>query len=116
MLQKKRPVRVAELETQISQLKDDLKNVKDELVSSESWKDQAKQDAEESRKQLLAMSSRLEESQKLLARSFSEKTHVSRLLGQLRMSIYRKIEGKMGEITDFDKGFKSNLVVCKEGL
>ncbi|KAL4578685.1 hypothetical protein LXL04_014814 [Taraxacum kok-saghyz] len=73
--EKKRPVRVAELETQISQLKDDLKNVKDELVSSESRKDQAKQDAEEARKQLLAMSSRLDESQKLLDRSYSDKTH-----------------------------------------
>ncbi|CAI9270880.1 unnamed protein product [Lactuca saligna] len=73
--EKKRPVRVAELETQISQLQDDLKTVKDQLVSSESLKDQAKQDAEESRKQLLAMSSRLEESQKLLARCSSEESH-----------------------------------------
>lgn len=72
-LQKKRPGRVAELETQISQLQDALKTVKDQLVSSESWKDQAQQDAEESRKQLLAVSSKLEESQKLLARSSSDK-------------------------------------------
>ncbi|KAJ9542603.1 hypothetical protein OSB04_029109 [Centaurea solstitialis] len=73
--EKKRPGRVAELETQISQLQDALKTVKDQLVSSESWKDQAQREAEESRKQLLAVSSKLEESQKLLTNSSDHKSH-----------------------------------------
>ncbi|KAI3518227.1 hypothetical protein L1887_06735 [Cichorium endivia] len=73
--EKKRPGRVTELEAEISQLQDALKTVKDQLVSSESWKNQAKLDAEESKKQLLSMSSRLEESQKLLARFSSEEPH-----------------------------------------
>ncbi|KVI07902.1 hypothetical protein Ccrd_013733, partial [Cynara cardunculus var. scolymus] len=74
-ISEKRPGRVAELETQISQLQDALITVKNQLVSSESWKDQAQQDAEESRKQLLAVSSKLEESQKLLTISSSDKPH-----------------------------------------
>ncbi|XP_024987985.1 interactor of constitutive active ROPs 3-like isoform X2 [Cynara cardunculus var. scolymus] len=78
-LQQKRPGRVAELETQISQLQDALITVKNQLVSSESWKDQAQQDAEESRKQLLAVSSKLEESQKLLTISSSDKPHINEL-------------------------------------
>lgn len=68
-LQKKRPGRVAELESQIAQLQEDLKTVKDQLISSESWKKEAQQDAEESRKKLLVMSSKLEESRQLLAQS-----------------------------------------------
>ncbi|KAL7611826.1 hypothetical protein Lser_V15G05505 [Lactuca serriola] len=90
--EKKRPVKVAEFETQISQLQDDLKTVKDQLVSSESLKDQAKQDAEESRKQLLTMSSRLEESQKLLARCSSEEPHGTQDLQNLDELWISKLE------------------------
>lgn len=79
MFQKKRQGRVAELETQISQLEDALRTVKDQLIVSESWKKQAKLDAEESRKELLAITLKLEESQKLLALSSSHETHVSSL-------------------------------------
>lgn len=79
-LQKKRPSRVAELETQISQLEDALKTVKDQLVSSESCRCLAQQDAQDSRKQLSDMSSKLDESQKLLARFSSEESHVMFLL------------------------------------
>lgn len=51
------------MESQISQLQEDLKKANSELQSSESCKKQAQQDAEESKKQLLALSSKLEESQ-----------------------------------------------------
>ncbi|KAK1429530.1 hypothetical protein QVD17_11741 [Tagetes erecta] len=64
--EKNRPGRIAELETQVTQLEDALRTVKDQLIVSESWKKQAKIDAEESRNELLALSLRLEESQKLL--------------------------------------------------
>ncbi|KAI3522784.1 hypothetical protein L1887_00834 [Cichorium endivia] len=74
--EKKRPGRVAELETQVSQLEDALRTVKDQLIVSETWKKQAKIDAEESRKELLAINLRLEESQqKLLVTSSSNEAH-----------------------------------------
>ncbi|CAK9163996.1 unnamed protein product [Ilex paraguariensis] len=78
--EKKRPSRVAELESQISQLQNDLKKVKDQLSSSESLKKQAQQEAEESKKQLSALSSKLEESkQQLLERSAFEDVSVIEL-------------------------------------
>ncbi|KVH90313.1 hypothetical protein Ccrd_007690 [Cynara cardunculus var. scolymus] len=67
--EKKRVGRVAELESQVTQLEEALRTVKDQLIVSESWKKQAKLDAEESRKELLDMSLKLEESRKLLAQS-----------------------------------------------
>ncbi|KAI3461468.1 hypothetical protein Pfo_018131 [Paulownia fortunei] len=70
---KKRPSRVSELENQISQLENDLKIVKDHLCSTEALKKQAQKDAQESNQQLLALSLKLEESQKqLLEQSASE--------------------------------------------
>ncbi|EOY33114.1 ROP interactive partner 5 isoform 2 [Theobroma cacao] len=78
--EKKRPSRISELEIQISQLQEELKKAKDQLSSSESCKKQAQQDAEESKKQLLAMSAKLEESQKqLLELSASEEPRVVEL-------------------------------------
>ncbi|KAI3679625.1 hypothetical protein L2E82_51165 [Cichorium intybus] len=72
----KRQGRVAELETQVSQLEDALRTVKDQLIVSETWKKQAKIDAEESRKELLAINLRPEESQqKLLVTSSSDEAH-----------------------------------------
>ncbi|KAK9079425.1 hypothetical protein SSX86_001096 [Deinandra increscens subsp. villosa] len=73
-LRKNRPGRIVELETQVTQLEDALRTVKDQLIVSESWKKQAKIDAEESRNELLALSLRLEDSQKLLDRSSSNDT------------------------------------------
>ncbi|KAK6926839.1 hypothetical protein RJ641_008558, partial [Dillenia turbinata] len=64
--EKKRLSRVSELESQISQLQEDLKKVKDQLSSSESCKRQAQQEVEDSKKQHLAMSSKVEETQKQL--------------------------------------------------
>ncbi|WOG87561.1 hypothetical protein DCAR_0206790 [Daucus carota subsp. sativus] len=70
--EKKHPNKVADLEAHISQLQDDLKKVKDQLTLSDSWKQQAEQDAEESKDKLLALSLKLEESQQLLSQSRSE--------------------------------------------
>lgn len=69
-IQKKQSNRVAELELQISQLQSDLKKVKDQLESSEAWKEKAVQDAEESKKKLLEMSLKLEESQQQVLNKF----------------------------------------------
>lgn len=70
--ERKHPSKVADLESLISQLQDDLKKVKDQLSLSDSWKQQAEQDAEESKEKLLAMSLKLEESQQLLSQSCSD--------------------------------------------
>lgn len=71
---------MTELESQISKLQEDLKKVKDQLCSSESWKKCAQQDAEESKKQLSVMLTKLEESQRqLLELSASEEDRVIEL-------------------------------------
>ncbi|XP_044505001.1 interactor of constitutive active ROPs 3-like isoform X1 [Mangifera indica] len=78
--ERKRPSRISELESQISQLQEDLKKAKDQLSSSESCKNQAQQDAEDSKRQLLAVSSKLDEFQKqLLELSASEGARLSEL-------------------------------------
>ncbi|KAE9585735.1 putative interactor of constitutive active ROPs [Lupinus albus] len=61
----KRPSRVSELESQISQLKVDLKNLRNQLSLSESCKKQHQQDAKVYKEQLLALSVKLEDSQPL---------------------------------------------------
>lgn len=80
LLQKKRPSRIFELETQVSHLQEELKKAKDQLSSSELWKQQSQQDAEESKNKLLAVSSELEESQlQLQELSASEEARVVEL-------------------------------------
>ncbi|CAL0304103.1 unnamed protein product [Lupinus luteus] len=79
--EKKRPSRISELESQISQLQEDLKKVKDQLIFTESCKKQAQQDAEESKEQLLVLSANLEDSQKqLLELSATGEARVTELL------------------------------------
>lgn len=65
-MQKKRPSKAFDLESQLAQLQEDLKKTKDQLNASESLKRQAQQDAEEAKNKLLAMSEKLEESQQQL--------------------------------------------------
>ncbi|POO01594.1 Interactor of constitutive active ROPs [Trema orientale] len=78
--EKKRPNKVSELESQLAQLQEDLKKARDQLNSSESWKRQAQQEAEEAKKQLLATSAKLEESQQqLLELSASEDDRIQEL-------------------------------------
>ena len=68
------------MESQVAQLQEDLKKTKDQLNSSESWKRRAHQEAEEAKKQLLAVSAKLEESQQqLLELSASEEDRVQEL-------------------------------------
>lgn len=79
-LEKQRPSRVSELESQLAQLQEDLKKAKEQLNASDSWKRRAQQEAEEAKKQLSAMSARLEESQQqLLEITTSEDTRVEEL-------------------------------------
>lgn len=74
------PSKVQELESQLAQLEEDLKRTKDQLNSSESWKRKAQQEAEEAKKQLLAMSKELEESQQqLMELSASEEERLQEL-------------------------------------
>lgn len=68
------------MESQLAQLQEDLKKAKDQLNSSESWKRRAHQEAEEAKKDLLAMSANLEESQQqLLEISASEEARLQEL-------------------------------------
>jgi len=68
------------LESQIAQLEEDLRRTKDQLNSSESWKKRAQQEAEEAKKQLLAVSKELEESQQQLVElSASEEERLQEL-------------------------------------
>ncbi|RZB72434.1 interactor of constitutive active ROPs 2, chloroplastic-like isoform X2 [Glycine soja] len=79
-ISEKQPSRVQESESQLAQLEEDLKRTKDKLNSSESWKRKAQQEAEEAKKQLLAMSKELEESQQqLLELSASEEERLQEL-------------------------------------
>ncbi|XP_021289662.1 interactor of constitutive active ROPs 2, chloroplastic isoform X1 [Herrania umbratica] len=78
--EKQRPSKVSELESQLTQLQDDLKKTKDQLTASESWKRRAIQEAEEAKKQLSAMSAKLEESeQQLMEISASEDDRLEEL-------------------------------------
>lgn len=78
--EKKRPAKLSELESQLTQLQDELKMARDQLSSSEGLKRQAQEEAEEAKKQLAAMSARLEESQQqLMEISTSEDARVQEL-------------------------------------
>ncbi|KAF1002779.1 interactor of constitutive active ROPs 2, chloroplastic [Apium graveolens] len=78
--QKKRPGRISELENQLSQLQEELKKANDQLRSYESWKKQAQLENEEAKKQLDAMSAKLEESeQQIHELSVSEDSRVQEL-------------------------------------
>ncbi|KAL1208584.1 Interactor of constitutive active ROPs 3 [Cardamine amara subsp. amara] len=61
--EKKRPSRITELESLVSQLQEELKKAKDQVSVSETSKKQAEQEAEECKKQLQEVSSKLEETQ-----------------------------------------------------
>ncbi|KAI0508065.1 hypothetical protein KFK09_014199 [Dendrobium nobile] len=60
---KKRPIQSSELESQISQLQEDLKKMKEQLKSCESSNSQVQQEADEVKKQLTAKSAKIEELQ-----------------------------------------------------
>ncbi|KAL9252464.1 Interactor of constitutive active ROPs 3-like protein [Drosera capensis] len=70
---RKRPSRVSELESQILQLQEDLKNVKNQLAASESSKKDAQYNAEELKKELQTVASKFDESQKQLSVLFASK-------------------------------------------
>ncbi|XP_060201618.1 interactor of constitutive active ROPs 2, chloroplastic-like isoform X2 [Lycium barbarum] len=80
MIEKKHPGKASDLESQLAQLQDELKKVKDQLSSSESLKKRAQQEADEAKKQLTDMSEKLEDSKKqLLELSDSEETRLLEL-------------------------------------
>lgn len=79
-LEKKHPTGISDLETQLAQLQEELKRVKDQLNSSESLKRRAQLEAEEAKKQLTVMSEQLEDSEKqLLELSESEEARILEL-------------------------------------
>ncbi|XP_057543681.1 interactor of constitutive active ROPs 2, chloroplastic isoform X2 [Amaranthus tricolor] len=80
MTEKHTPNKLSELESQLAKLENELKRAKDQLNSSEALKQHAQQEAEETKKQLLLMSARLEESQhQLIELSNSDDSRVNEL-------------------------------------
>ncbi|CAN8252664.1 unnamed protein product [Cochlearia groenlandica] len=74
--EKKRPSKITELESLVSQLQEELKKVKDQVLVSETSKKQAEQEAEESKKQLEEVSSKLEETKNHFLEEETDKTCV----------------------------------------
>ncbi|CAH9127058.1 unnamed protein product [Cuscuta epithymum] len=73
--------KVSDLDTRFLQLQEELKKAKEQLSSSESMKKKAQQEAQETKKQLAAMSLKLEESHKqLIDLSDSESSRLRELL------------------------------------
>ncbi|KAL5156956.1 Interactor of constitutive active ROPs 3 [Glycine soja] len=100
--ERKRPSRISELESQISQLKEDLKVVRNQLGVSESCKKQAQQDAEESKKQVASLSLKLEDSQQQLVKfSATEQARV--------VELQKTIE-------EHDKAWQSELRAAQQKL
>ncbi|XP_015692896.2 interactor of constitutive active ROPs 2, chloroplastic-like [Oryza brachyantha] len=64
--EKKRPSRLSELESKVSQLQDELKKAKEQLSLSESRRRHTQQEAEEAKKQEQAAASKLEDLQRQL--------------------------------------------------
>lgn len=79
-MQKKRPGRVSELETQLANLQEELKKAKDQLNQSELCKKRAHEEAEEAKKQLAEMTEKLQDSEKQLDEiSASEESRLQEL-------------------------------------
>lgn len=79
-MQKKRPGRVSELETQLANLQEELKKAKDQLIQSEISKKRAHQEAEEAKKQLVEMAEKLQVSQRQIDEiSASEESRIQEL-------------------------------------
>ncbi|CAN6871235.1 unnamed protein product [Brassica oleracea] len=72
--EKKRPSRITELESLVSQLQGELKKAKHQVSVSETSKKQAKQEAEESKKQLQEVSSKLQETKNQVLEEETDKT------------------------------------------
>ncbi|CAN7033224.1 unnamed protein product [Brassica oleracea var. botrytis] len=70
----KRPSRITELESLVSQLQGELKKAKHQVSVSETSKKQAKQEAEESKKQLQEVSSKLQETKNQVLEEETDKT------------------------------------------
>ncbi|OEL17670.1 Interactor of constitutive active ROPs 2, chloroplastic, partial [Dichanthelium oligosanthes] len=69
IIEKKRPSRLSELESKVSQLQDELKKAKEQLSSSEARRRHTQQEVEEAKKQEQAATSKLEDLQRQLAES-----------------------------------------------
>ena len=79
-IQKKRPAKLSELQSQLAELQNELKRTKDLLISSEAAKRNAQQEAEQAKRQIASMSAMVEDYQhQLLELSSTEDTRVQEL-------------------------------------
>ncbi|KAI5017041.1 hypothetical protein ZWY2020_037419 [Hordeum vulgare] len=78
--EKKRPIRLTELDSKVNQLQDELKKTKEQLSASEARRCQAQQEADEAKKQGQDVSLKLEESQcQLVNLSAAEESRLQEL-------------------------------------
>ncbi|EPS66292.1 hypothetical protein M569_08485 [Genlisea aurea] len=87
--------RFSEFESEIFRLENELENVKNQLVSSEISKKKAQKDAEESRKQLIAMYEKIDESQNRVSESpalVSALDEIESLKAQLKLAAESEAE------------------------
>ncbi|RDX62043.1 Interactor of constitutive active ROPs 3, partial [Mucuna pruriens] len=111
--ERKRPSRISELESQISQLKEDLKVVRNQLGVSESCKKQAQQEAQESKNQLSSLSAKLEDSQqKLFQFSASEQARVI----ELQRTIQEHDKAWQCELKDAQKKLSDNTAALTSAI
>lgn len=126
LLQKKRPSRISELETQVSQLQNELKKAKIQLDLSESLEKQAQLEAEDLKKQLLvlsqnsvdsaALASTMNEIQQLnvqlelVAKSEAEQTKQL----ELANAELQRLKGNLSETLSVVENMKNQLQDCKE--
>ncbi|GFQ03890.1 interactor of constitutive active rops 2 chloroplastic, partial [Phtheirospermum japonicum] len=79
-VEKKKPIKASEMESQLAHLQDELKNANDQLGSSESCKKKAQQEADEAKIQLASTLAELGKTQKQLNElSDSEDTRIQEL-------------------------------------
>ncbi|KAB1226138.1 Interactor of constitutive active ROPs 3 [Morella rubra] len=124
--EKKRPSRISELETQVSQLQNELKKAKIQLDLSESLEKQAQLEAEDLKKQLLvlsqnsvdsaALASTMNEIQQLnvqlelVAKSEAEQTKQL----ELANAELQRLKGNLSETLSVVENMKNQLQDCKE--
>ncbi|KAL3616407.1 hypothetical protein CASFOL_039797 [Castilleja foliolosa] len=112
--EKKRSTRVPELETQISQLENDLKIVKDQLCSTEEQKKIAQRDANESNKQLLALSLKLEQSNSEQSNDSAALASALDEIKQLKEQLETVSESDKNELDKVKENLSKTLTLVEE--
>ncbi|KAJ4910990.1 Interactor of constitutive active ROPs 3 [Raphanus sativus] len=109
--EKKRPSRITELESLVSQLQEELKKAKDQVTVSETAKKQAEEEAEESRKELQEVSSKLQETQNQCLEVSALEEETDRTIALDHRSVPQECDLESGAAADERRGL---AVVAQE--